>query len=80
MSEEVTFVGTEVAKVAATAAATGEVGFVKDVVTYMVMDDLAVKPMSTISTITLLNKLSIKDVSVLGEKDVHFGMEEVRTD
>ncbi|MFS7960624.1 hypothetical protein Hanom_Chr08g00705241 [Helianthus anomalus] len=56
-----------------------EVGFVKGVVTYMVMDDLVVKPMSTISTITLLNKLSIKDVSGLEEREVHFGIEEVYT-
>ena len=32
-----------------------EGGYVKGVVTYMVMDDLVVKPMSTISSITLLN-------------------------
>ncbi|PWA61250.1 hypothetical protein CTI12_AA376630 [Artemisia annua] len=74
MSDEVTYVTTEAAKMAAKAAE--EVGFVKGVVTYMVMDDLAVKPMSTISTIALLNKLSIKDVCDLAEKEVHFGMEE----
>ncbi|KAF5794790.1 hypothetical protein HanXRQr2_Chr08g0332081 [Helianthus annuus] len=71
MSYEVAYVSTE-----ATKAAVEEVGFVKGVVTYMVMDDLVVKPMSTISTITLLNKLSIKDVCVLEEKEVQFGMEE----
>ncbi|KAK4719431.1 hypothetical protein R3W88_017769 [Solanum pinnatisectum] len=43
----------------------------------MVMDDLVVKPMSTISSITLLNKFNVKDVGVLHEKVVHFGMEEV---
>ncbi|KAM0010046.1 hypothetical protein Hdeb2414_s0010g00334011 [Helianthus debilis subsp. tardiflorus] len=73
MSHDVTYVSTE-----ATKATVEEVGFVKGVVTYMVMDDLVVKPMSTISTITLLNKLSIKDVCVLEEKEVQFGMEEVR--
>ncbi|KAK1415606.1 hypothetical protein QVD17_31389 [Tagetes erecta] len=57
-------------------ATVGEVGFVKGVVTYMVMDDLTVKPMSTISSITLLNKLSIKDICVLEEKEVQFGTEE----
>ncbi|KAI7739542.1 hypothetical protein M8C21_017353, partial [Ambrosia artemisiifolia] len=46
------------------------------VVTYMVMDDLAVKSMSTISTITLLNKLSIKDDCVPEEKEVQFGTQE----
>ncbi|XP_059274707.1 uncharacterized protein LOC132029474 [Lycium ferocissimum] len=55
-------------------AATG--GFVKEVVTYMVMDDLVVKPMSTISSITLLNKFNVKDVGVLQEEVVNFGMEE----
>ncbi|XP_076888456.1 uncharacterized protein LOC143538898 [Bidens hawaiensis] len=71
MSYEVAYVSTEAAK-----DTVNEVGFVKGVVTYMVMDDLVVKPMSTISTITLLNKLSIKDVCVLEEKEVQFGMEE----
>ncbi|KAF5794788.1 hypothetical protein HanXRQr2_Chr08g0332061 [Helianthus annuus] len=52
MSSEVAYVSMEPANVAVE-----EVGFVKGVVTYMVMDDLVVKPMSTISTITLLNKL-----------------------
>ena len=73
LSNEVSYVVAEAAKVAATA----EVGFVKGVVTYMVMDDLVVQPMSTISSITLLNNLSIKEVSVLGENEVHFGMAEV---
>ncbi|KAK8671686.1 hypothetical protein V6N13_038273 [Hibiscus sabdariffa] len=51
-------------------------GFVKGVVTYMVMDDLAVKPMSTISSITMLNKFNVKEVGALQEKVVHFGMGE----
>ncbi|XP_049409830.1 uncharacterized protein LOC125873028 [Solanum stenotomum] len=63
-----------VVKVAPPAATS--TGFVKEVVTYMVMDDLVVKPMSTISSITLLNKFNVKDVGVLHEKVVHFGMEE----
>ncbi|CAN4100417.1 unnamed protein product [Withania somnifera] len=45
-------------------------GFVKEFVTYMVMDDLVVKPMSTVSSITLLNKFNVKDVGVLQEKVV----------
>lgn len=52
-------------------------GLVKGVVTYMVLDDLVVKPMSTISSITLLNQFSIKDVGVLKEKVVTLGMDEV---
>ncbi|GKF02359.1 hypothetical protein Tco_0029282, partial [Tanacetum coccineum] len=51
-------------------------GYVKDVVTYMVMDDLVVKPMSTISSITLINKFGVNDLSQLEEKMVTFGKEE----
>ncbi|KAM3374721.1 hypothetical protein P3S68_013435 [Capsicum galapagoense] len=51
-------------------------GFVKEAVTYMVMDDLVVKPMSTISSITLLSKFNIQNVSVLQEKVVYLGMKE----
>ncbi|KAK1270173.1 hypothetical protein QJS04_geneDACA022803 [Acorus gramineus] len=51
-------------------------GIVKEVVTYMVMDDLAVMPMSTISSITLLNKFNIKDVGSLQERVVELGMDE----
>ncbi|XP_076896860.1 uncharacterized protein LOC143549987 [Bidens hawaiensis] len=51
-------------------------GYVKEVVTYMVMDDLVVKPMSTIFSITLLNKCGINDMSQLEEKTVSFGKEE----
>ncbi|KAG5533325.1 hypothetical protein RHGRI_027500 [Rhododendron griersonianum] len=57
-------------------AAAGEGGFVKGVVTYMVMDDLVVTPMSTISSITMLNKLNVKDVGALEEKVVDLGMPE----
>ena len=51
-----------------------EGGYVKGVVTYMVMDDLVVKPMSAISSITLLSKL---EVGALEEKVVDLGMDEV---
>nr|GLL27907.1 uncharacterized protein LOC109148275 isoform X2 [Ipomoea trifida] len=51
-------------------------GFVKSVVTYMVTDDLKVMPHSTISTVTLLNKLNIKDFGSLAVKNVHFGVDE----
>ncbi|XP_040994041.1 uncharacterized protein LOC121240628 [Juglans microcarpa x Juglans regia] len=47
-----------------------EKGYVRGVVTYMVMDDLTVKPMSTISSITLLNTLNIKDMGSVQEKKV----------
>ncbi|PHU15597.1 hypothetical protein BC332_16802 [Capsicum chinense] len=42
----------------------------------MVLDDLVVKPMSTISSITLLNEFCVKDVGVLKEKVVALGMDE----
>ncbi|KAD7480066.1 hypothetical protein E3N88_03202 [Mikania micrantha] len=51
-------------------------GFVKGVVTYMVMDDLVVKPMSTISSITMLNKFNVKEVGGLEEKVVSLEMKE----
>ena len=46
-------------------------------VTYMVMDDLMIKPMSTISSITMLNKFNVKEVGALEEKLVTLGMNEV---
>ncbi|XP_071732427.1 uncharacterized protein [Rutidosis leptorrhynchoides] len=55
---------------------TVEKGFVKGLVTYMVTDNLGVSPMSTISSITLLNKFNVKDLSALEEKVVHIGMDE----
>ncbi|KAG8372838.1 hypothetical protein BUALT_Bualt12G0108600 [Buddleja alternifolia] len=57
-------------------ASSGEGGFVKGVVTYMVLDDLSVRPLSSISSINLLNKFNVKDVSALEEKDVNLGMNE----
>ncbi|KAL2507486.1 uncharacterized protein Fot_31133 [Forsythia ovata] len=52
-----------------------EGGFVKDE-TYMVMDDLVVKPLSTISSITLLNEYNVKELAALQEKVVDLGMDE----
>ena len=52
-------------------------GYVKGVVTYTVMDDLSVTLMSSISSITLLNKYSVMNVDVLKEKNVSLGMQEV---
>lgn len=59
------------------ATSTTTIGFVKDAVTYMVMDDLEVKPMSTISVISILNKFNVKDVALLHEEVVNLGKEEV---
>ncbi|KAJ8560541.1 hypothetical protein K7X08_022401 [Anisodus acutangulus] len=72
MSRKLTYVAPQGVK--KSVEATG--GFVKGVVTYMVMDDLVVKPMSTISSIALLTKFNVKDVGVLREEVVNFGMEE----
>ncbi|WCJ19518.1 hypothetical protein M5689_001806 [Euphorbia peplus] len=51
-------------------------GFVEGVVTYMVMDNLEVKAMSTISSIALINAFNIKDLGALEEKVVAVGVEE----
>ncbi|MBA0753572.1 hypothetical protein Gogos_021444, partial [Gossypium gossypioides] len=40
------------------------------VVTYTIMDDLTVTPMSTISSITMLNKFNVQQVDALEEKVV----------
>ncbi|KAK4579025.1 hypothetical protein RGQ29_028905, partial [Quercus rubra] len=53
-----------------------EGGYVKGVVTYMVMDNLVVNPLSTISSITLLNNFNVKEVGNLEEKVVDLGMDE----
>lgn len=77
MSAEATFVGQQ--STTSTAVTSASVfGFVKGVVTYMVMDDLEVKPMSTISSIALLNRFNVKDVGTLEEKVVGLGMDQVR--
>ncbi|CAN1131040.1 hypothetical protein LINPERHAP2_LOCUS6165 [Linum perenne] len=49
-------------------------GFVKGVVTYMVMDNLEVKPMSTISSLTLLSKFNVQQVGALEERVIELGM------
>ncbi|KAF8662963.1 hypothetical protein HU200_055549 [Digitaria exilis] len=65
------------AKAAASVAATG---FVQGVVTYTVMDDLKVAPMSTISGITLLNTFGVTDIGMLQEKTVQLGYDELLID
>ncbi|KAM6567945.1 hypothetical protein CsatA_027073 [Cannabis sativa] len=42
----------------------------------MIMDDLQVKPMSTISSIAMLNTFNVKDVGALQEKTVSVGINE----
>jgi hypothetical protein len=51
--------------------------YVKGKVIYMVMDDLAVKPLSTISITTQLHKFEVKEIGALEEKVVELGMDEV---
>ncbi|KAF7020477.1 LOW QUALITY PROTEIN: hypothetical protein CFC21_033571 [Triticum aestivum] len=60
---------------AASAAATGA-GFVQGIVTYTVMDDLKVSPMSSISGITLLNTFGVTDIGSLQERTVQLGYDE----
>ncbi|KAK2987790.1 hypothetical protein RJ640_030680 [Escallonia rubra] len=75
-SQKMSSVMTYVAPPVANKGSVDEGGFVKGVVTYMVMDDLVVKPMSTISSITMLNKFNVKEIGALEEKVVDFGMDE----
>ncbi|XP_073148616.1 uncharacterized protein [Henckelia pumila] len=51
-------------------------GFVKGVVTYMVTDALVIKPLSTIESITLLNKLNVQKLSALEVRVVNLTMNE----
>jgi hypothetical protein len=51
-------------------------GYVKGVVTYLVMDDLTIEPMSTISAIMLLKKFKVADCSALEELTVDLGHKE----
>ncbi|KAK9123036.1 hypothetical protein Sjap_012638 [Stephania japonica] len=64
--------GAEVSK----ASSGDEEGFVGGVVTYMVLDDLVVAPLSTISSIMLLKKFNIENFTCVDELVVDIGMEE----
>ncbi|KAB1217969.1 hypothetical protein CJ030_MR3G014621 [Morella rubra] len=69
----------EVQSTAANHAKTGstsERGYVKDLVTYMVMDDLSVTPISMIAGIAVLNKCKVREFDVLEEMMVDFGIDE----
>nr|DAD45963.1 TPA_asm: hypothetical protein HUJ06_004193 [Nelumbo nucifera] len=55
---------------------TREEGYVKGMVSYMLLDDLTVMPMTTVSIISALKKFNIKDVSALVEEDVDLGFNE----
>lgn len=56
----------------------GKGGYVKDLLTFMVMDNLVVKPMSnSIFCITLLNSCDVKDLGALETVEVYIGKNEV---
>ncbi|XP_062156025.1 uncharacterized protein LOC133863902 [Alnus glutinosa] len=57
-------------------ASSSDEGYVKGMVTYMVMDDLEVKPTVNISFVTLLNEFNVEDVGSIEEKVVELGMNE----
>ncbi|KAF8030947.1 hypothetical protein BT93_D0208 [Corymbia citriodora subsp. variegata] len=80
MSHAITFVESPAVNMTAAAASAAvsdsKGGFVQGVVTYMVMDDLAVNPMSTISSIALLNQFNVKEIGHLEEKVVSLGIDE----
>ncbi|MBA0780733.1 hypothetical protein Gotri_004799, partial [Gossypium trilobum] len=64
-------------KVSISSSAANESGYVKGVITYTIMDDLAVTPMSTISSIAMLSKFNVKQVDALEEKMVDVGINAV---
>ncbi|MED6119629.1 hypothetical protein PIB30_013261 [Stylosanthes scabra] len=78
MTAEVKYIKGATTATAATAPATNNYnnGFVKEVITYMIMDNLVIQPMSTISSITMLNQFNVKDVGVLKEAVFHLGINE----
>lgn len=55
----------------------GERGYVKEMVSYMVMDNLTVKPMSAMSSISVLAEFGVDDVGLILEKVVHLDQEHV---
>ncbi|XP_058774279.1 uncharacterized protein LOC131648544 [Vicia villosa] len=74
MSSEVHYIGNKKVAEKKKGFSNNKSGFVKDVITFMVMDDLVIHAISTISSITLLNKFNIKEIGTLQEKIVEMGM------
>ncbi|XP_039811592.1 uncharacterized protein LOC120674481 [Panicum virgatum] len=65
------------AKPAAAAAGEGRTtGYVREMATYTVMDDLSVAPMSTICAVTALAGLGVTDITGLQAKTVEIGYKE----
>ncbi|CAN1174053.1 hypothetical protein LINPERPRIM_LOCUS9658 [Linum perenne] len=54
------------------------IGIVRELTSFMVMDDLRVCPLSMISALSSLNKFGCKDLGALEEKEVEFGIDEAR--
>ncbi|KAK8514875.1 hypothetical protein V6N13_121825 [Hibiscus sabdariffa] len=63
-------------KASTSSSSANERGSVKGLITYTIMDDLTVTPMSTISSITMLSKLNVEQVDDLEEKVVDVGKKE----
>jgi hypothetical protein len=61
------------------ASSTSQEGYVKGLITYMVMDDLEVKPLSSTTLVSLLNKFNVNanETGAIEEKVVDLGMDEV---
>ncbi|GAU12161.1 hypothetical protein TSUD_01270 [Trifolium subterraneum] len=75
MSSEVHYIGSR--KGSENGASNIKNGFVKDDLTFLVMDDLLIQPMSTVSsTITLLNNLDVKEIGPFQEKFVEMSIDE----
>lgn len=51
-------------------------GYVKETVTFIITNKLEISPASTITSINLLNKLNVRDLSDLGERNVNVGRNE----
>ncbi|CAD6239738.1 unnamed protein product [Miscanthus lutarioriparius] len=76
MQAATNFVSPSSGQQAQNASTGGAKGFVQGIVTYTVLDDLTVTPMSTISGITLLNTFEVKDLGDLQETTVQLGYNE----
>ncbi|KAK8510272.1 hypothetical protein V6N11_000562 [Hibiscus sabdariffa] len=63
-------------KASTSSSSANKSGFVKGLITYTIMDDLTVTPMSTISSIVMLSKLNVEQVDALEEKVANVGMKE----
>ncbi|KAG8651291.1 hypothetical protein MANES_07G110700v8 [Manihot esculenta] len=73
MSEQVAFIGMN----DSAANSTSQGGYVKDLVTYMVTDDLSVSIMSMISGVAPLNKFNVKDLMCLRKRWWSLGLTRV---